>query len=77
LKDSFKEISSEELDLLLHCMEDVKHTVWNIARKGGDAKLGNPKVIDLLQEKHPFLQSKGLKQAIFEVNYYSWHEGWL
>ena len=75
IKDAFKEISSDELDLLLHHMEEVTHTVWEIARKGGDSKLGNPKVVELLKEKHPFLTSEGLTQAVFLVNYYAWHEG--
>ncbi len=76
LRDSFKEVPLEELDALLQRLEAVSKTVWEIAEMGGEAKLGRARVIELLQEKHPFLKEDGLRQATFLVNYYAWHEGY-
>jgi len=61
---------------VLDVMKQVVETVWDIARQGGEAKLGMAKVAQLLQERHPFLKSEGLQRAIFLVNYYAWHEGY-
>ena len=76
LRAEFEQLSSEEIEWLLNSMKEVSETVWDIAKQGGEAKLGRPKIIQMLQTKHPFLKSEGLRQAVFLVNYYAWHEGY-
>jgi hypothetical protein len=39
-------------------------------------KNGKDGVINMLQEKHPFLKWKGLTHAFTLVNYYAWREGY-
>jgi hypothetical protein len=67
--------SPEELDLILECMKAISETVWEIARMGGEIKLGKDKVHKLLQESHPYLKGEGLQKAKFLVNYLAWHDG--
>jgi len=67
--------SSEKIDAILECMQEISKTIWEIARQGGEIKLGKEKVHELLQASHPFLQSEGLKKAKFLVNYFAWHDG--
>jgi fido (protein-threonine AMPylation protein) len=69
-------LTPEEIAWLLGCMDEVSKTVWNIAEHGGEAKLGATRVTERLQERHPFLHGAGLRQAVFLVNYYAWHEGY-
>ena len=76
LKSVFKELSSSELDSLILSLKNIVATVWEIAEMGGEVKLGKTKVKDLLIEKHPQLNSDGLKHAIFLINYYAFHEGY-
>lgn len=76
LQGEFKQLTSEELDLVLARMKEVSQTVGELAQQGGDAKLGKEKVVALLQEKHPFLKDKGLKNAVFLVNYIAWHDAY-
>jgi len=65
LKSVFQQLSAEEIEFLQKKMKEVSQTVWAIAERGGDAKLGEAKVIELLQEKHPFLQSVGMEHVRF------------
>ena len=67
--------SVEEMDAILKCMQEISKTVWEIAKQGGEKKLGKEKVQGLLQESHPYLKSDGLKKAMFLVNYFAWHDG--
>jgi hypothetical protein len=76
LAKRFPMLTAEEIAWLLGCMDEVSKTVWNIAEHGGEAKLGATRVTERLQERHPFLHGAGLRQAVFLVNYYAWHEGY-
>jgi hypothetical protein len=76
LGEEFNQLSSQEIEQVLDIMKKVVDTVWDIAKQGGEAKLGKARVAKLLQEKHPFLESDGLERALFLVNYYAWHEGY-
>jgi hypothetical protein len=57
-------------------MRTVTQTVWSLAEKGGEIKLGKAAVAEALQKAHPFLQSAGLDRATMLVNYFAWHEGY-
>ena len=72
----FPQLSSAEIETLADRMAKVSETVWRIAEKGGETKLGKDAVERLLQQEHPFLKNKGLNEAAFLVNYYAWHEGY-
>lgn len=76
LTSKFPALSPEEIDWLIQRLKEISKVVWKIAEQGGEAKLGRGKVIELLREQFPFLQSKGLNKAIFLVNYYAYHEGY-
>jgi hypothetical protein len=76
LKNEFGQLTSGEITVLIKHMKAVSQTVWSIAEKGGEIKLGRLKVIKLLQARHPFLKTNGLDRAVFMVNYYAWHEGY-
>jgi len=67
--------SEESLDYILQKMEDISNTIWDIAKLGGEIKLGKEKGRELLQAEHPYLKSEGLKKALFLVNYFAWHDG--
>jgi hypothetical protein len=32
--------------------------------------------VEQLQTRHPWMQKKALRQALFLVRYYAWHEGY-
>ena len=76
LAKRFPLLRPEEIAWLLGCMDEVSKTVWGIAEHGGASKLGATRVTEWLQERHPFLNAAGLRQAVFLVNYYAWHEGY-
>ncbi len=76
LKNVFPELSPDEIMVVLRHMDEVTQTVWKLAEQGGETKLGRQKVLDLLQQAHPFLREKGLDCALARVNYYAWHEGY-
>lgn len=76
LKQEFPSLTDLDIVSILKEMKDVSATVWKIAELGGESKMGRNEIVKLLQEKHPFLRSKGLTQAVFLVNYYAWHEGY-
>jgi hypothetical protein len=76
LKQEFPALGDGEIKSLLREMKDVSATVWKIAEMGGESKIGKHKIVELLQESHPFLKSKGLTYAFTLVNYYAWHEGY-
>jgi hypothetical protein len=68
--------SAEDIERIMEYMEKISKTVWKLAEKGGEIKLGKEKVREELQAEHPFLKSKGLTKAVFLVNYFAWHEGY-
>lgn len=76
LKEEFPSLTPQEINSLLQEMKEVSATVWRIAEMGGEPKIGKNKIVIMLQEKHPFLKSKGLTHAFSLVNYYAWHEGY-
>jgi len=76
LANRFSTLTPEQIELLLGRKEAVSKTVWSIAERGGEAKLGAARVTEWLKEQHPFLHAAGLRQAVFLVNYYAWHEGY-
>ncbi len=67
--------SSEELDAIIDCMKAISETVWEIAKMGGEVKLGKERVRELIQTPHPYLKGEGLNKAMFLVNYFAWHDG--
>jgi uncharacterized tellurite resistance protein B-like protein len=67
--------SPETIDLIIERMKEISDTIWEIARQGGEIKLGEDKVIERIQDPHPYLKGEGLQKAIFLVNYFAWHEG--
>ena len=76
LMAKFPTLSPEQIEWLMTRMEAVSATVWRIAEAGGEAKLGSARVSERLREEHPFLRAAGLRQALFLVSYYAWHEGY-
>ena len=75
LKSEFEQLSTEEIEFVLERMKEVSSTIWILARKGGEIKLGEEKVRKLLRAAHPFLKAKGLEKSMFLVNYFAWHDG--
>jgi len=57
-------------------LSSVSQTIWELAERGGEAKIAKTEMIGYLQDKHPFLKEKGLVLALFLANYYAWHEGY-
>lgn len=76
LAERFSTLTPDQVEWLTGRMEEVSATVWSIAERGGEAKLGAARATEWLQEQHPFLHAAGLRQAVFLVNYYTWHEGY-
>jgi hypothetical protein len=67
--------SPETIDRILDCMKEISNTIWEIARQGGEIKLGKERVRELIQTPHPYLKGEGLNKAMFLVNYFAWHDG--
>ena len=76
LKEEFPALTDAEIQFIIKEMKAVSATVWRIAEKGGEAKMMKSKIVKMLQNEHPFLKDKGLRHAVFLVNYYAWHEGY-
>jgi hypothetical protein len=76
LKKEFPRLSDKERDEILRHVEPVSNTVWALAERGGEAKMKRDEIKAELQAAHPFLVDAGLKQAMFLVNYFAWHEGY-
>jgi hypothetical protein len=71
----FPELSPEQGREVLEQIERVTRTVWSLAERGGEARLGRDAVVNELRAAHAFLHDTGLKHAVLLVNYYAWHEG--
>jgi hypothetical protein len=76
LKKEFPRLSDVENSEILEQVDLVSKTVWSLAERGGEAKMRKEEIVSELQSAHFFLRDAGLKQAIFLVNYYAWHEGY-
>jgi hypothetical protein len=76
LRDTFPHLAPEEIRFVLEQMQQVADTVWELAERGGETQLGNATVSKTLRTKHSFLHARGLRHAIFLVNYYAWHDGY-
>ena len=68
--------TTSEIERWIADFERVDKLIWNLAERGGAAKLGEDAVRRELSDAFPFLRHAGLRQAIFLVNYYAWHEGY-
>jgi hypothetical protein len=68
--------SPSEITRWIADFDQVNTLIWNLAERGGAAKLGEDAVRRELSDAFPFLRHAGLRQAIFLVNYYAWHEGY-
>ena len=68
--------SKEEIDEIIKIMKEITSTVWKIAEKGGEIKLGKEEARRQITMAHPYLKGKGLDTAAFLVNYFAWHEGY-
>lgn len=55
--------------------KQVNHLIGELAREGGSPKLTSAVVRRRIQERFPFLQQDGLRQAMFLVDYMAWHDG--
>ena len=67
--------SPEEIDRIMEYMKSISDSVWRLAEKGGEIKLGGELVRKSLQAEHPYLTDAGLRKAMFLVNYFAWHDG--
>jgi hypothetical protein len=76
LKKEFPRLGGGDEEEILRQVDLVSKTVWSLAERGGEAKMKKEEIVAELQAAHPFLRDGGLKQAIFLVNYYAWHEGY-
>ena len=76
LRKEFPRIPPSNEEEVLKQVRLVSDTVWSLAERGGEAKMKKQDIISELQRAHPFLRHSGLKQALFLVNYYAWHEGY-
>jgi len=66
----------EEVERIMGYMKSISDTVWQLAEKGGEIKMGKARIREALQAEHPYLTDVGLRKAIFLVNYFAWHEGY-
>jgi len=76
LRAAFPLLTDADVDSLMSLFKQIDAVVWELAKKGGDAKLGRELVRDSLRADFPFLTEPGLDRAHFLVNYYAWHEGY-
>lgn len=76
LAEQFPQLTDEEVREVLERVGRVSKSVWSLAERGGEAKLGRDAVVAELQAAHPFLRDAGLERARFLVNYYAWHDGY-
>lgn len=76
LAGQFPQLTAEQAREVLEQVARVSKTVWSLAERGGEAKLGHDAVVSELQAAHPFLREAGLDRARFLVNYYAWHDGY-
>jgi RimJ/RimL family protein N-acetyltransferase len=71
----FPQLTEAQVREVVRQSARVSRTVWSLAERGGEAKLGRDAVASELQAAHPFLRAAGLDHARFLVNYYAWHDG--
>jgi hypothetical protein len=76
LKKEFPQLAGPDAEEVLKHIDAVPKSVWSLAERGGEAKMKKSDIVAELQVAHPFLREKGLKQAVFLVNYCAWHEGY-
>ncbi len=76
LGQHFPQLTQEQAREVLEQVERVSKTVWSLAERGAEAKLGRDALLAELTAAHPFLREAGLDRARFLVNYYAWHEGY-
>jgi hypothetical protein len=65
----------EEVERVMEYMKSISDTVWQLAEKGGEIKMGKARIREALRAEHPYLTDIGLRKATFLVNYFAWHEG--
>jgi hypothetical protein len=65
----------EKVERVMEYMKSISDTVWRLAEKGGEIKMGKARIRKAIQAEHPYLTDIGLRKAIFLVNYFAWHEG--
>ena len=75
IKKHFPRVKEEDHEEIIRHVNLVGESVWSLAERGGEAKMKKEDIISALQSSHPFLKKKGLRQAVFLINYYAWHEG--
>jgi hypothetical protein len=76
IAEQFPQLTDQQVGEVLEQAGRVTKTVWSLAERGGEAKLGRDSIVAGLQAAHPFLREAGLDRARFLVNYYAWHEGY-
>ncbi|MCG3142249.1 MAG: hypothetical protein HDKAJFGB_03657 [Anaerolineae bacterium] len=76
LQTEFPQLGADEIDFVLDQMNQVSQTVYALAERGGETVIGRPAIEQALQAKHPFLYARGLRHAVFLVNYFAWHDGY-
>jgi RimJ/RimL family protein N-acetyltransferase len=75
LAGQFPQLTDGQVREVLEQVGRVSKSVWSLAERGGEAKLGRDAIVAELQAAHPFLREAGLERATFLVNYYAWHDG--
>lgn len=76
LRSTFQRLTDADVDSLMSLFNEVDALVWELAAKGGDAKVGREVVRASLTADFAFLAGRALDRAHFLVNYYAWHEGY-
>jgi hypothetical protein len=69
-------VSEAQFDEWLQDFERVDKFLGEIAEQGGPKKLGRKAVEQRIQERFPFLQHEGLRQAVFLASYFAHHDGY-
>ncbi len=76
LQAEFPQLAPDEIDFALEQLRQASNTVYELAERGGETVIGRRAIEQALRAKHPFLHARGLRHAIFLVNYFAWHDGY-
>jgi hypothetical protein len=69
-------VSEAQFNEWLPEFERVDKYLGELAEQGGPKNLGRKTVEQRIQERFPFLQHEGLRQAVFLVGYGAHHDGY-
>lgn len=60
----------------MEMFEAVERSIWDLAEHHAKEAHTDASIVEQLQTRHPWMQKKALRQALFLVRYYAWHEGY-